>query len=224
MKNSLVIALLSFIIMLYSVASSVACEPFEKETPAQFRARYKAHIRKLGILKDVDIRTLSNDDLKNTVLEHMESIRNEALTLGIEKNRCSHTDILELQEEIEQIKARKTNESATVECSTPSLKGHKMTSEIAKRKKEQTQAIRDEALKLGIEKGRCTHMEISELQKEIEQAKALKEKALRLGIDKNTCMNADMHELQRAILQREEEPYPLFLAKKTKGQARGSKK
>lgn len=224
MKNSLSIPLLSFIVMLTSIASSVAYEPFEKETPAQFRARYKAHVRKLGILKDVDIRTLSNDDLKNTVLEHMENIRNEALKLGIEKNRCSHTDILELQEEIEQIKARQTDESATVEYSAPSLKGHKTTSEIAKKKKEQMQAIRDEALKLGIDKGRCAHMEISELQKEIEQAKALKEKALKLGIDKNTCMNADIYELQRAILQREEEPHPSFLTQKAKGQTRGSKK
>ena len=40
----------------------------EKETPAQFRARYKKKARKLGI--DIDIRPLSNDELKAMVMDY----------------------------------------------------------------------------------------------------------------------------------------------------------
>ncbi len=74
MKNYFTPSLLAFLLLLSSVSPSISCE---KETPAQFRARYKAHAKRLGILEGVDIRTLSNDDLKNSVLPYL------ALNLGI---------------------------------------------------------------------------------------------------------------------------------------------
>ena len=167
-------------ILLSSVSSSNSCE---KETPAQFRARYKAHAKRLGILEGVDLRTFSNDDLKNTVLPYLRGEQTK-----------------ELDQEHKATARKQPTEDDN------SHKHSNMAFSRSQQKQAQAQEIRSQALALGIEKSRCAHMEISELQKEIEQAKAIRAEAERLGIEKGRYLNMELYELQREIQERRQQP------------------
>lgn len=197
-KNAFGLRLLPFLTLLISTHPCTSCE---KETHAQFRARYKAHANRLGILQGVDIRTLSNDDLKNAVLPY--------LTGEQQKESLSEEDVSKaLTKPKEQSSTHRHSNMALAE---------------ALNKKELTKTIRAEALTLGIDKARCAHMEVSELQKEIEQVKALRKEALRLGIEENRIINMEMYELQREIQERKAQSFS-SLSKKGKAQTRSLKK
>ncbi len=181
MKNYSTLSLLAFVMLSSSVSPSVSCE---KETPAQFRARYKAHAKRLGILEGVDLRTLSNDDLKNTVLPYL---------------RGEQTKELDQEHKATAVKQPPTGDNNNHKHSNTAFSR-------SQQKQAQAQEIRSQALALGIEKSRCAHMEISELQKEIEQAKAIRAEAERLGIEKGRYLNMELYELQREIQERRQQP------------------